>query len=86
MTRTASCQCHGFRIIVQAEPDFVSICHCQFCQRRTGVPLTCNAYFPKSKVRLEGEHKIYSRDAAEGGRKMHTYFLSDLRLDGRLEP
>ena len=25
----------------------------------------------KSKVRLEGEHKIYSRDAAEG-RKMHT--------------
>ena len=50
-----------------------SVCHCQFCQRRTGVPLTCNAYFPKSKVRLEGEHKIYSRDAADG-RKMDTYF------------
>ena len=37
------------------------------------MPLTCNAYFLKPKVRLEGEHKIYSRDAAEG-RKMHTYF------------
>jgi hypothetical protein len=73
MIRTASCQCQGFRVIVEVEPDFVSICHCQFCQRRTGVPLTCNAYFPKSKVRLEGEHKIYSREAAEG-RKMHTYF------------
>ena len=70
MTRTASCQCRGFRVIVDAEPDFVSICHCQFCQRRTGVPLACNAYFPKSKVRLEGEHKIYSREAADG-RKMH---------------
>ena len=37
------------------------------------MPLTCNAYFPKSKVRLEGEHKIYSREAADG-RKMHSYF------------
>jgi hypothetical protein len=57
---------------VDGEPDFVSICH-HFCQRRTGVPLTCNAYFPKSNIRLEGEHKIYSREAAER-RKMHTYF------------
>ena len=56
MTRIASCQCRGFRVVVEAEPDIVGICHCQICQRRTGVPLTCNAYFPKSKVRLEGEH------------------------------
>jgi hypothetical protein len=57
MTRTASCQCRGFRVVVEAEPDTVGICHCQICQRRTGVPLTCNAYFPKSKVRLEGEQR-----------------------------
>jgi hypothetical protein len=40
-------------VVVEAEPDTVAICHCQ--QRRTA--LTCNAYFPKSKVRLEGEHR-----------------------------
>src|SRR5262249_9606224 len=51
----------------------VAICHCQICQRRTGVPLTCNAYFPKSKVRLEGEHRIYTRDCPEG-RKLHNHF------------
>ena len=73
MTRTASCQCLGLRVIVDGEPDFVSICHCHICQRRTGVPLSCNAYFPKSNIRLEGEHKIYTREAAER-RKMHTYF------------
>jgi hypothetical protein len=73
MTRTASCQCRGFRVIVEAEPEIVSICHCQICQRRTGVPLICNAYFPKSKVRLEGEQKIYSRDCSER-RKLHNYF------------
>src|SRR5215510_4324209 len=65
MTRIASCQCRGFRVVVEAEPDIVGICHCQICQRRTGVPLTCNAYFPKSKVRLEGEHRIYTRDCPE---------------------
>src|SRR5215467_7508605 len=73
MTRIASCQCRGFRVVVEAEPDTVAICHCQICQRRTGVPLTCNAYFPKSKVRLEGEHRIYTRDCPEG-RKLHNHF------------
>jgi hypothetical protein len=73
MMRTASCQCRGFHVVVEVEPDTVAICHCQICQRRTGVPLTCNAYFPKSKVRLEGEHKIYTRDCPEG-RKLHNYF------------
>ena len=71
--RIASCQCRGFRVVVEAEPDIVGICHCQFCQRRTGVPLTCNAYFPKAKVRLEGEHRIYTRDCPER-RKLHNHF------------
>jgi len=73
MTRTASCQCGGFRIIIDAEPDTVGVCHCQKCQRRTGVPLSCNAYFPKSKVRLEGDHKIYTRDCPDG-RKLNNHF------------
>src|SRR5262249_34091630 len=73
MTRTASCQYRGFRVVVEAEPDTVSVCHCQICQRRTGVPLTCNAYFPKSKVQLEGEHRIYTRECPEG-RKLHNHF------------
>ena len=73
MTRTASCQCRGFRVVVEGEPDTVALCHCQMCQRRAGVPLTCNAYFRKSKVRLEGEHRIYTRDCPDG-RKLHNHF------------
>src|SRR5262249_40351442 len=73
MTRIASCQCRGFCVVVEAQPDIVCICHCHICQRRTGVPLTCNAYFPRSKVRLEGEHRIYTRDCPEG-RKLHNHF------------
>jgi len=71
-------RCHdedrrGFRIVVEAQPDTVAICHCQIRQRRTGVPLTCNAYFPKSKVRLEGEAQTPQP------------LLPGLRLDGRLD-
>jgi hypothetical protein len=71
--RTAHCQCRGFRVVVDAEPDTVAICHCQMCQRRSGVPLTCNAYFQKSKVRLEGDHRIYTRDCPDG-RKLNNHF------------
>jgi hypothetical protein len=73
VTRTASCQCGGFRAMVAVEPDIVAICHCRYCQRRTGVPLTCNAYFRKDSVRLEGEHRIYTRDGQDG-RKIHNHF------------
>ena len=54
MERTARCLCGGFRAIVTGEPNFVGICHCTECQRRTGVPVTYNAYFKMSQVRLEG--------------------------------
>jgi hypothetical protein len=73
VTRTASCQCGAFRAIVTGEPDYINICHCRDCQRRSGAPLTCNAYFPQSRVRIEGEHKIYSR-AGQDGRKLHNRF------------
>ena len=73
MTRTASCQCRAFRVIVTGEPEFINVCHCQACQRRSGVPWTCNAYFRRSEVRLEGDHSIYTRDAQEG-RKFHNHF------------
>ena len=73
MERTAKCQCEGFRVTVTGEPAFTIVCHCEECQRRSGVPLTSNAYFHKSNIRLEGEKKVYTRPANEG-RSFHNYF------------
>ena len=73
MTRIAKCQCGGFRVITSGEPEAINICHCQACQRRSGVPLTANAYFHKSAVHLEGEYRIYVRDAKEG-RQFQNHF------------
>ena len=73
MSRIATCQCRGFQAIVTGEPAYIGMCHCTECQRRSGVPLTCNAYFPSDQVRLEGDRKVYTRDGAEG-RQLHNSF------------
>lgn len=73
MMRLAKCQCGGLRFAVTAEPMMVNMCHCTECQRRSGVPLTVNAYFNEADVKIEGDFKIYSRDAQDG-RKLHNFF------------
>jgi hypothetical protein len=74
--KTAQCACGGFRAIVSAEPLRVTICHCGACQRRSGVPWTCNAHYRGSDVRLEGQHKVYVRGGQEG-RKLRHHFCPD---------
>ena len=73
MPRIAKCQCGSFRMTVIVEPMMVNMCHCTECQRRSGVPMTVNAYFNESDVQIEGEYRTYSR-AAQEDRKLHNYF------------
>ena len=73
MERTAKCQCGEFRVITSGEPYMVNICHCQDCQRRSGVPWTSNAYYKKTSVRLEGPYNVYTRVSAVG-RKLNNHF------------
>jgi hypothetical protein len=74
MERIATCQCRAFQVVVTGDPAFVNICHCTDCQRRSGAPLTSNAYFKDLNVRLQGEYKVYSRPAASGDRQLHNRF------------
>jgi hypothetical protein len=46
----------------------VYLCHCQACQRRTGTAFHFGASFLKEQVRLDGERKVYERDADSGYR------------------
>jgi len=73
MERTAQCQCGSLRAITSGEPIRVSVCHCTTCQQRTGSIFSCNCYFRKSSVQIEGEAKLYAR-GAESGREVRNYF------------
>jgi hypothetical protein len=62
MERTGQCHCGSLRVIATGEPDRVYLCHCGACQRRTGTAFHFGATYPKERVRLDGERKIYERD------------------------
>ncbi len=73
MPRTAQCLCGAFSAVVSAEPVMVNICHCEDCQRRSGVPWSSAAYFPIEAVRLDGPNRIYMRTSDAGTRINHHF-------------
>jgi hypothetical protein len=68
MEQTGQCHCGSLRVIATGEPERVYLCHCEACQRRTGTAFHFGASFPKERVRLDGERKIFERDADSGYR------------------
>jgi hypothetical protein len=89
MERVAQCHCGSLRVIAVGEPSFVYLCHCLACQRRTGAVVHSGCSFPKDRVRIEGQSKIYERDAASG-RKTRFHFCpncgSNVFFDGDRDP
>ena len=67
MTRTATCSCGALRAVTEGEPYVVSMCHCTACQRRTGAPFGVGAYFKSAQVKVEGDHRSWSRQGSSGG-------------------
>jgi hypothetical protein len=73
MERTAQCHCGALRATVTGEPFRSYVCHCKACQRRTGAIMHSGAYYPKEKVRVEGQSKVYSR-STESGNTINFHF------------
>lgn len=67
MERIARCHCGSLRATVKGDPDFVNVCHCKACQRRTGALFHAGAYYKKALVRAEGPSKVYVRSGHSGG-------------------
>jgi len=73
MERTARCHCGSLRAIAAGGPEWVNVCHCASCQRRTGALFHCGAYFPAAMTRFEGTSSIYTR-TADSGNEMSFHF------------
>ena len=76
MERIAQCHCGSVRVYVVGRPEWVNLCHCKACQRRTGGLIHCGAYFRTDLVRIEGISRIYSR-SADSGFEIHFHFCPD---------
>ena len=66
-TRTARCGCGRAEITVEDEPVRVILCHCNFCQRRTGSTFAASGQWAeKSVVAVNGETKRYNGLEVDG--------------------
>jgi hypothetical protein len=68
MMRTASCSCGSLRVVCEAEPQKVSLCHCLACQKRTGSTYGIAAFFRDQDVIAQGRSSLYTRKADSGFR------------------
>jgi len=54
------------KAIATGEPDSVYVCHCKACQHRTGAVVHSGCVYPKERVQIAGEEKVYARMADSG--------------------
>ncbi len=66
-TRTARCACGRVEVTVEGEPLLVYVCHCDFCQRRSGNVFIASAQFPEEQVvSITGETRCYNGLEVDG--------------------
>ena len=69
------CLCGAVRYRVTGTPIRVSVCHCTFCQRRTGSAFGIGVYVKKEDFQLlKGELKSYEHRSDESGRWLRVEF------------
>ena len=66
-TRTARCACGRVEVKVAGEPAQIYVCHCDFCQRRSGNVFIASASFPEDQVvSITGETRCYNGLEVDG--------------------
>jgi hypothetical protein len=69
------CLCGAVRYRVHGEPARSSVCHCTYCQKRTGSAFGIGAYFRAEQVELtRGRLTAYEHRSDESGRWLRNEF------------
>lgn len=68
------CLCGAVRYKVTAEPAIGAVCHCRFCQVRTGSAFASMGYFREQDVEVRGELTTYEHRSDESGRWLRIEF------------
>ena len=68
------CVCAAVRYKVYGDPDIVVVCHCSWCQRRTGSAFAVILKFDKAKFELTAGTLSHYRTINEYGRWLELGF------------
>jgi hypothetical protein len=61
MKRKSACACGQVSAVVEGDPLKVTMCHCDYCQQRSGSVFQVSAWYPRDRVlELSGETKSFS--------------------------
>lgn len=71
---TGGCVCGKVRFKASGEPLRVTICHCTWCQRRTGTAFGTEVVFTAEQVEIAGEVARYRHLSDESGRWLDVEF------------
>lgn len=70
------CACGAVRYRTEGQPAKTAVCHCRYCQLRTGSAFGVSVYFPRDHVtHLAGDLQDYTFQT-ESGRGFTTRFCS----------
>jgi len=73
--REGGCVCGAVRYRVKNAPFRTGVCHCKFCQRRTGSAFGVGVYFRKDDFELlQGELESYEHRSDESSRWLKMEF------------
>ena len=84
MSHVASCRCGQLRATVTGEPVRVSVCHCLYCQKRSGSAFAVQARWPLDQVSTKGRSKAHVA-FADSGNRITFHFCPDCGSDVHYE-
>jgi hypothetical protein len=71
------CVCGAVRYAVRGLPERVSMCHCTWCQRRTGSAFGTEAVFKPENVTFTGSPmRVYRHHSDQSGRWLDQHFCA----------
>jgi len=70
------CACGNVRYQTIGQPEVHAVCHCRYCQLRTGSAFGVGAYFPNDKVSLLSGDLSHHRYQTQSGNNVTTSFCS----------
>ncbi|KAF8348468.1 Mss4-like protein [Amanita rubescens] len=60
------CLCGASKVIVDADPTFNVICHCEDCRKCNGTAFSSQVFVPETSVKVEGTYKTFDVTVPNG--------------------
>jgi hypothetical protein len=71
---TGGCLCGAVRYTTRGDPLRVTVCHCTWCQKRTGTAFAVEPVFNEEQVEIKGALTKYRHISDESGRWLDLEF------------